>query len=177
MTVKLPSRWTVTLISFASHGSFGLAMKSAGAFFWPARDGIVQLPKILQARRVLQNVQRLRVAALAGPVVHDGHLGTQGMHQELRVRHLQTVMAHHEQVHGADEVLGAHEIVLDRRKQIREIEHAELAELIQQADRACVFAAVLVGRGDWAGPVRFGWPRAGQAASRCALPPAVTTVI
>jgi hypothetical protein len=35
VTVKAPSRRTVTLISFPSHGSCRLAMKSAGAFFRP----------------------------------------------------------------------------------------------------------------------------------------------
>ncbi len=35
LTVKVPSRRTVSLINFASHGSCRLAMKSAGAFFGP----------------------------------------------------------------------------------------------------------------------------------------------
>ena len=54
--------------------------------FLPAKLRKMNLPEVLEARRVEKDLHRVRLSTLARPVVHDGDPRLNGAHEQFRIR-------------------------------------------------------------------------------------------
>ena len=102
-----------------------------------------------------------RRPALARAVIHHGHARRDGVHELRRARHVHAVVRNHVDVHRADLVLRAHQVVLLVPGEVAQVEQAEIAVPHQHPDGAGVFGGIDVVLLK-AGALRIGLAGAGE---------------
>ncbi len=102
----------------------------------------VKLPKVFEAGSGVEHPHRLRLPALAGAVVHDGHTSFNSVNQDLRVGDRLSMMGDHEYIDRTDRIVRSHELELSVDGQVAQVEDTELAETGENAYRLCIFTVV-----------------------------------